>query len=258
MYKLKDISFSYGRKVILDNISLDVEQGTFVVLLGRNGSGKSTLLKCFSGSLPTNNGVIYYHEHSINEMSPLQRAHERSVLSQSISVSFPFSVLSIVEMGLYHHDYHEKEKQEIAVSYLGKVGLIEYKDDLIQNLSGGQQQRVHIARILCQLHEQKNKLIFVDEPTTALDISYQIHMLNLLKEYKKQHNHSIFCILHDVNLALLFADKIAVLDKGKIIYMEENNPHSVKPILEDIYDIPLNILPNDNHFHIALKAEESV
>ncbi|MFV0321759.1 MAG: ATP-binding cassette domain-containing protein [Alphaproteobacteria bacterium] len=251
---MHNVSFSFGKKNILNQLNFDMAQGDFTVLLGRNGSGKSTMLKCFSGALPIQDGQITYHDKNITQSSKFALAKQRTVLSQSISVTFPFSVINIVQLGLFNNPLSEQKKQTIALSYLQMVGLEEYQDEFIQNLSGGQQQRVHIARILCQLHGEKNRIIFVDEPTTALDISYQLSMLNLLKKYQKQANHSIFAILHDVNLALLFADKVAILDKGKIIHHGDNNAYEIKPILEDIYRIPLNILQDGEQYHIGLKV----
>ncbi len=254
MYKMENVCFSFGKKNVLKQINLQINQGEFVVLLGCNGSGKSTLLKCFSAALKVDKGEVLYNGKDISHLSMKEKSRKRTVLSQSITVSFPFSVLNIVQLGLFNYMLSEKQKSEIAALYLKKVGLEEYKDTLIQNLSGGQQQRVHIARILCQLHKERSKIIFVDEPTSALDISYQIAMLDLFKQCQKQSNHSIFCILHDVNLALLYADKIIILDKEEITYMDKNDPYEIKPILEDIYKIPLDILQNGRQHHIVFKV----
>lgn len=236
MYKIKDLNFSIGKKNILKNINLEIKPNTFLSVVGPNGCGKSTLIKNINRNLDIQEGSITLENQNIEDFSDKELALKRSVLQQSFFFPYSFKAIEIIEMGLYAHKLSSKEKKEILNYIVEKLNIEPLKDKNYQNLSGGEKQKIQFARVVVQLYasNEKQKYLFLDEPTLNLDIYYQYKILDLTKELQKDLNIGICAILHDINQAYLYSDEIVMMRKGEIKYFGET-----KEILshDNIFDI---------------------
>ena len=246
---LKNISYKAGDVNILNDVSLSVEKGEIVSLVGPNGAGKSTLLNILTGDISPDSGEVFYENFNLNELNILDRSFYRSVMSQSQQIVFDFSVKEIIEMGwLDKGNAQFSEHFDQAVLDISSVcqldNLLERK---FNRLSGGEQRRVHFARTLLQLWRPSDSMdpayMLLDEPTANLDLYFEIKLMEIIKK-KAVNNVGVFLILHDLNLAAKFSDKIALINKGKIV--SYGTPREVlKPnILEEIYNLKMDVDAN--------------
>jgi len=246
---LKNISYKAGDVNILNDVSLSVEKGEIVSLVGPNGAGKSTLLNILTGDINPDSGEVFYENFNLNELNILDRSFYRSVMSQSQQIVFDFSVKEIIEMGwLDKGNAQFSEHFDQAVLDISSVcqldNLLERK---FNRLSGGEQRRVHFARTLLQLWRPSDSMdpayMLLDEPTANLDLYFELKLMEIIKK-KAVNNVGVFLILHDLNLAAKFSDKIALINKGKIV--SYGTPREVlKPnILEEIYNLKMDVDAN--------------
>ena len=211
------LSVRVGDKTLLDTIALSVGAGETVAFIGPNGAGKSTLFRVLSGELAPSAGAVRLKGRDPRACPPRELALHRAVLSQSVSVAFPFTVTEVVRMGA-------GEKRSAAVATLvdqalSEVGLDDFRHRIIGTLSGGEQQRAHLARVLVQVAggeaEHGPGVLFLDEPTASLDLRHQIDIVATVRRYASRGT-TILVILHDLNLAAISADRVVVLDRGRI------------------------------------------
>ena len=249
------ISLRYNKINILENIDIEIKKGEILSILGPNGAGKSSLLNILSGSIVSHEGNVFYDEENINNISIQKRAFIRSVMSQSQSVVFDFSVRDIVEMGwLDKGDYRYSNNINKAILGVLEECEIKYLENRKFNtLSGGEQRRVHFARSLIQLWRESNtddpRYLMLDEPTTNLDLSHQIKLMKMLKKLSND-GVGILLILHDLNLAFNYSDKIAIIKNGKLIAYDKPRNIIDKNILPEVFELPFNIEIIDNKINV--------
>lgn len=213
---VRGLSFSYGRRTILRNITLFVRPGEICGLLGPNGSGKSTLFRCCMGFLHPEEGSIRVRGTNIAHMRPAELARHVSYVPQEHRQPFPFPVREMVLMGRSPHMSSwfrlTKKDRDIADEAMERVGIAHLADTACNQLSGGQRQLVLIARAMAQ----KTPLILLDEPTSALDFSNQLAVWKALREAAQQGVAVLVCC-HDPNHILWFCDRAAVMHEGSIL-----------------------------------------
>ena len=246
---LKNISYKAGDVNILNDVSLSVEKGEIVSLVGPNGAGKSTLLNILTGDINPDSGEVFYENFNLNELNILDRSFYRSVMSQSQQIVFDFSVKEIIEMGwLDKGNAQFSEHFDQAVLDISSIcqldNLLERK---FNRLSGGEQRRVHFARTLLQLWRPSDSMdpayMLLDEPTANLDLYFEIKLMEIIKK-KAVNNVGVFLILHDLNLAAKFSDKIALINKGKIVSYGTPREVLEPNILEEIYNLKMDVDAN--------------
>lgn len=238
MLDLSKVSFSYNGSVTVDEISLSIESGEFVGLIGANGSGKSTILKLAAGTLCPGAGEIKLWGKPIHHYKDRDRAKLVSYLPQMLDAHVPFKVNELVRMGLYPYDIPPELTAEEAVA---TVGLQEKAESMIGELSGGERRRAFIAMTLLQ----GAGILLLDEPLANLDIRFQIELVRLLKNLQRQKNISIVMALHDINLAFQF-DKVYVVKEGKMIAV--GKPHEIitSELLREVFEVNVMIYHHDN------------
>lgn len=213
-----DVTFRAGAATLLDGVSLSVNAGETVALVGPNGAGKSTLLKILSGELRPDLGEVLINGQEIGRYHPRDLAARRAVLAQSITLTFPFTVEEVVRMGAGDRD-NAGVAQEVDAA-LRAVDLSAYRHRIMTTLSGGEQQRAHFARILVQLAfgraEHGPGILLLDEPTASLDLRHQLDLLAVTRAWAAKGT-AVIAVLHDLNLATLFADRIVILDRARIV-----------------------------------------
>ena len=220
-----NLTYRIGNKTIIDDVSLSFNAGELVTIIGPNGAGKSSLLRLLTGYTTPTQGQCYFKQKNYSQWNSQQLAQNRAVMRQNSQLSFSFSVEEVVAMGRTPHGQQHK-KMAIETALL-ETDCLKFKDRDYRQLSGGEQQRVQLARVLAQLWHPtpQEAVLFLDEPTSALDLYHQQHSLRLLKKLAKTQNLMVCCVLHDLNLASLYADRILLLHQGKLVC--EGTPHSV-------------------------------
>ncbi|WP_020596644.1 heme ABC transporter ATP-binding protein [Spirosoma panaciterrae] len=226
MLEVRNLSYQIRGRKLLNEVSFCAKPGELLAVVGANGAGKSTLLKLCTGELKSTTGAISLHGRGIETYSEKELASFRAVLPQQNSVIFPFLVSELVLMGRYpHFDFHPSEHDYLVAGLaLKKVGMWEFASRVFTTLSGGEQQRVQLARVLAQIWDTSAGLLFLDEPTTGLDLLHQHQLLEIAREFT-QKGFCVVAILHDLNLAAQYADQIVMLRSGRIEAI--GSPHEV-------------------------------
>lgn len=236
MIEVNNLSFSYdyNNKKILKNISFKLFENERLCIIGPNGSGKTTLLKCLCNILDFQ-GSVFINNKNIKDIEVYKSV---SFLSQSSEIYFDYNVFDTVMLGRYANfkdkllSIPSKEDKEFVFECLEKLNIIHLKDKLINRLSGGELQKVFLARAFAQ----NPKIILMDEPTNHLDLNSQIELIYNLKEWVNKDFRSIIVVMHDINNALNFSDKILLLHKGEIIYFGDIENFNLE-LLNNVYNI---------------------
>ncbi|CAM2928182.1 ABC transporter ATP-binding protein [Paenibacillus sediminis] len=209
------LTLAYGDTPIIENLDLQIPEGQVTVLIGSNGCGKSTLLRSLARLMRPKSGSVLLDGKEIHRSSTKEVARNMAILPQGPSAPEGLTVLQLVKQGRYPYQTWLKqwseEDERLVNDALRMTGLTDLADRPVDSLSGGQRQRAWIAMTLAQ----NTDLILLDEPTTYLDLSHQIEVLDLLYELNQEQGRTIVMVLHDLNLACRYAHHIiAVKDKG--------------------------------------------
>ena len=211
------VDCAYGSIDILKDVSFAVESGQFLGILGPNGSGKTTLLKSISRVLKPKKGAILIDEKDIYSMKTVDVAKQLAVVPQETPVTFDFTALEVVLMGRNPHlprfKMESTQDLDIAKKSMELTRTWDFAGRLVTELSGGERQRVIIARALTQ----EPQILLLDEPTTHLDISNQLEIMDLIKHLCETNKMLIVAVFHDFNLAARYCDSIILLKDGKIV-----------------------------------------
>jgi len=222
MLQASDISFAYARRRaaaqrVLDGVSLEVQRGTMVGLLGPNGSGKTTLLRIIAGVLKPQSGQVLIEGHSIERLARRDLARRIAVVPQETHSTFDFSVIDMVLMGRYPHlgafELEGASDQAIARDALAATGTTALGLRPFATLSGGEKQRVVIASALAQASD----MLLLDEPTAALDLRYQFEITALLRRLNAERGTTMIVSTHDLNLAAALCERVVLLKAGRVI-----------------------------------------
>ena len=201
---------------MLHDINFELRNGEFVGIIGPNGCGKSTLVKTLTGILKPTHGEVVIQDQPLSRLSVREVAQRIAVVPQYEQVAFGFSCLDVVLMGRAAYvgilGHYSKEDKQAAQAAMERMGVWEFRDQPVQHLSGGERQRVSLARAMAQ----QSELLLLDEPTSHLDISHQIGLLGEIQSIRSESGHTVVAVLHDINMAAEFCDRILVMHKGRI------------------------------------------
>lgn len=214
MFEARDIHFSYNGAAILQGISLQVEPGEMVALAGPNGTGKTTLLRCLLGLLNPHQGATEIDGRPGSDLGPRELARTVAWVPQSTRCRFPMPVFDMVLLGRRPHmgwSPSMKDRQA-AVSALERLGIVDLAFRDFDSLSGGQRQKVLVARALAQ----DAPYMFLDEPTSSLDLRHQLEVLELFVQESRERRRGVLLAIHDLNLARRFADRVVLLHEGLV------------------------------------------
>jgi iron complex transport system ATP-binding protein len=231
---IQNLSCGYP-KFQLSDINFEIPKGSFAGIIGPNGSGKTTLFRAITGILPLKSGQILLSGKNLKSFSLRQRAQNIAIVSQFIEAG-DMSVEDYVLMGRipYHNRFNFFETDEdfaLARKYMELTDTWRFKDQLMSELSGGEQQLAGIARALTQQPE----LLLLDEPTSHLDITHQVHILNVLQQLNQETGLSVLMVIHDLNLASEYCDRLILVNQGRI--HTQGTPEEVLTFqhIEDVY-----------------------
>ncbi|WP_043930571.1 ABC transporter ATP-binding protein [Bacillus sp. EB01] len=215
----KDLTLSYGDALIINELNLTIPKGEITVFIGGNGCGKSTLLRSIARLMKPQSGSVLLEGKAISKLSTREVAKNMAILPQTPVAPEGLTVLQLVKQGRYPYQTWLKqwsEEDESKVNdALKATGLEDLKDRPVDSLSGGQRQRAWIAMTLAQ----DTDILLLDEPTTYLDMTHQIEILDLLWELNEREGRTIVMVLHDLNLACRYAHNIVAI-KDKAIYAQ--------------------------------------
>ncbi|HFI0255969.1 TPA: ABC transporter ATP-binding protein [Streptococcus suis] len=243
----ENIQVSYDNRIIIDGLSTQIPKGRVTTIIGANGCGKSTLLKTLSRILPAEKGVVYLDGKDIREVPTKEIAKQLALLPQLQESLDGIRVYDLVSYGRFPHQnafgrLTDLDREKISWA-LEETQTMEFAHLPVQSLSGGQRQRVWIAMALAQ----DTDIIFLDEPTTYLDMHHQLEVLQLLRKLNQESGKTIAMVLHDINHATRFSDYLIAMKDGQIIQSGSVDEVITKDNLRQIFDIEADILPSSHY-----------
>lgn len=244
MIEAKNIAFGVKGKQILQPVNFITDKEEFIVILGPNGAGKSTLVKLLSNGLQPSSGSVSYYGKEGKEWALDQLARYRAYMHQESMIASSFTVREVLEMARYR--YPETKglfNQMVIEKIVDELNLHALLDQEFNFLSGGEKQRVQFGRVMLQLESggeiQPIKYLFLDEPLNNLDVRYQIELLKHARKFVDDKRGSVIVVMHDINLCYQYADRVLLMQKGKVI-MDGTVQEVMSPgLLSETYQIEL-------------------
>ncbi|MER1998836.1 MAG: ABC transporter ATP-binding protein [Lysinibacillus sp.] len=241
-FETRQLTAGYDQRIILKEIDVVIPQNKISIIIGANGCGKSTLLKSMARLIKPTSGEILLDGTSIFKMASKQLAKTVGLLPQTPVVPEGITVADLVGRGRFPHQSlmgnWSKEDYEAVANALEMMNITEFADRPIDELSGGQRQRVWIAMALAQ----QTDILFLDEPTTYLDITYQVEILDLLTELNKKHGITIVMVLHDINLSARYADHLFAVKDGQLLAQGSPADIITSDLIEDVFNLKCHVI----------------
>jgi len=242
---VKNLVVGYDERNIIKDLSVDISKNEITTIIGPNGCGKSTLLKTITRILKNTDGVIALDGENINTLSTKDVAKKIAILAQQQKLPPDITVEELVAYGrIPHQKWYQQdsdEDREIIDWAIKLTKLDSMRTRIVNHLSGGERQRAWIATALAQ----KPNILFLDEPTTYLDVSHQLDVINLVKKLNKESGIGIVMVLHDINQAVQVSNKIIVMKCGKIYSQGNSEDVVTSKMLEDVYSVKASVLSLD-------------
>jgi iron complex transport system ATP-binding protein len=217
----QNLQWAVGGRTLLHSLSGALAAGQVTAIVGPNGAGKSTLLSLLCGSRKATQGTVTLDGQALTAWAHDNLARRRAVLVQDNSVAFNHTVQEVVALGRYPHRLcPSRQENRIVPQAMALAGVAGMAQQGIHHLSGGERARVHFARVLAQVWEapgQGSRWLFLDEPTAALDLRHQTDVLQRARDWATQQSVGVVAVVHDLNLALRFADRALVLSQGHCV-----------------------------------------
>lgn len=242
VFDIKGLTFSYDANEVIKGLDLSIKQGKVTTLIGANGCGKSTLFNLITKNLRPNSGEIRLESKDISQVKLKDFARQVAIVHQYNTAPADISVEKLVAFGRtpYHgfgspsnsEEDEEKIKRALEITNTEKL-----KDKAVAQLSGGQKQRVWIAMALAQ----DTKILFLDEPTTYLDIRYQLQILKLVRKLNEEYGMTVIMVLHDINQSLYYSDEIVAMKDGRITAQGKPEEIITSELIKNVYDVELGI-----------------
>ncbi|MFZ4452231.1 ABC transporter ATP-binding protein [Salibacterium aidingense] len=240
MLEVENVTGGYGGFPIVQQLQFHVDAGEILGIIGPNGSGKSTLLKLLYGGLKPYDGKVSIQAAPLPSLSQKEIAKQIAVLPQHMENTFSYTVQEVVELGRYPHQKGwfgrdsagDREKMEEAMR---ETDVLKFASQTLESLSGGEKQRVFLARALAQ----EPRVLLLDEPTNHLDISFQVQLLDTLKQWSREKGMTVIAALHDLNIAAIYSDRLLLLDNGRQKALGKPSSVLEKSQLETVYEAKL-------------------
>lgn len=242
VFDIKGLTFSYGTNEVIKGLDLSIKQGKVTTLIGANGCGKSTLFNLITKNLRPNSGEIRLEGKDISQVKLKDFARQVAIVHQYNTAPADISVEKLVAFGRTpYHGFgslsNSEEDEEKIMRALEITNTEKLKDKAVAQLSGGQKQRVWIAMALAQ----DTKILFLDEPTTYLDIRYQLQILKLVRKLNEEYGMTVIMVLHDINQSLYYSDEIVAMKDGKMTAQGKPEEIITSELIKNVYDVELGI-----------------
>ncbi|MBM7569440.1 ABC transporter ATP-binding protein [Paenibacillus sacheonensis] len=239
-----NLNIGYEDRLIVEDLNIAIPKGKITALVGANGSGKSTILKTLARLMSPSNGTVMLDGKSIHKQSTKEVAKQLAILPQNPTAPDGLTVSELVSYGRFPYQRGfgslSKEDRSIIQWAVESTGLLEFKDRPIDRLSGGQRQRAWIAMALAQ----QTDLLFLDEPTTYLDMAHQLEVLELLQQLNATAGRTIIMVVHDLNHASRYAQHMVAIKKGQVVSVGAPVAVMTKDVLREVFNIETDIIPD--------------
>ena len=256
MLRVKKLSAGYGKKAVIEDISFSLQPGRLMALLGPNGSGKSTLLRAISGVVDTYKGGVFAGEFSLTRADPREVARRVGVVPQGARLPPGFTAIEIVLMGRAPYlDWAGRVREEdvaFAHSALEMAGAAQFTGRFAHQLSAGEQQRIVLARALAQ----NTPILLLDEPTTHLDLYYQLETLQTVRRLASEHGLAVLMALHDLNLAFRFSDDVLVLNSGRQAACGVTRDTLSEDLIKNVFQVEVEFIHPRTQKLVLIKPDE--
>ncbi len=242
MIQASGLQLAYERRLVVAGFDLDVRPGRVVALIGPNGSGKSTILKALARLMRCSGGTVYLSGRAIQQLPTKEVAKQLCILTQDPVSLSDLTVRELIAYGRAPHQpwyaWNDTQSEQVTQWALAQTKLVDLAERPLQRLSGGERQRAWIAMALAQ----QPTVLLLDEPTTFLDISHQLEVMELLRRLNRELKLTIVMVLHDLNQAIQYSDHVVVLRHGRKI--AEGHPETVitEALLKEVYQVEAAIL----------------
>ena len=238
MIRVKNLTFSYKKdSKFIENLNLNIKKGTITTIIGPNGSGKSTLLSILCGLNKPGSGQVLINNKKINEIKCKELAKEIATVHQQNTIPGDITIEELVAYGrIPHKNYFDplnEEDRKVIDWAMKSMELYEFRNKSVMNLSGGERQRGFIAMALAQ----KSPILFLDEPTTYLDIHHQVEILEMIKYLNEINGITVVMVLHDINQAIKYSDNIVVMQNGEIVANGKTKEVINIDLLKKVYQV---------------------
>ncbi|ATG54692.1 ABC transporter [Brachybacterium ginsengisoli] len=252
---VQNLSFAYGSRTILEDISFEVAPGAFCALLGPNGSGKSTLVKAIAGVHRAKAGVVTVEGRRTSALGRRELAKVVGYVPQAGDAPFDLSVREAVMLGRTpHFGISPRPEDRAAVEdAIVRMGLTDIAEQSLSELSGGQAQRALIARALAQ----DTRVLLLDEPTSALDLRYQIETLQLVRQITREEGISALIAIHDLNHAARYCDQVVVLHGGHLVADGTPEEALQEPTLRSVYEVDVEVAAQGGGVEVRPRVDEA-
>jgi len=227
-----------GDRQILHDVDVEVRAGEVLALVGPNGAGKSTLLAALTGDHPISGGRVEVDGRPLDEWAPVALARRRAVLPQQHTVGFPFTAVEVVRMGrsAWARTARQGDDDALIAAALAECDVAHLQDRPFPALSGGERARVALARVLAQ----DTETLLLDEPTAALDLGHQEAVMQVVRA-RADHGHAVVVVLHDLGLAAAYADRVCVLERGRVVADGPAGEVLTEKLLSRVYAYPVQV-----------------
>ncbi len=241
MIEVKQLSKSYGDKLVLDGLSMAIPKGKITSLIGPNGAGKSTLLSIISRLIDQQEGSVLLNAKNIASYKSRALAQQLSILKQSNHLDLKLTVEELVSFGRFPYtqgnlNAEDHQKIDEAIEFLNLESI---RHSFIDELSGGQKQRAFLAMVVAQ----DTEYILLDEPLNNLDMKHAVNIMKTLRRLTDELGKTIIIVIHEINFASCYSDYIAALKNGRVLYFDEVGVVIQPDILKEVFDIEFNIQP---------------
>ena len=242
--RAQGLQLSYGDRVIVDDLDLEVLDGTVTAIIGPNGCGTSTLLRALGRLLQPTRGSVLLDGKQIHKMPTKQVAKVLGLLPQSPVAPEGLTVADLVARGRHPHQawYRQwsSDDESAVADALELTGIAELADRALDELSGGQRQRAWISMALAQ----GTDLLLLDEPTTYLDLSHQVDVLELVNQLHAENGRTVVMVLHDLNLAARYADRLVAMKDGAVVAEGEPGEVLTEALLAEVFGLSAKVVPD--------------
>lgn len=239
MIQVRELTKFYGKKAVVEKVSVNIHRGKITSFIGPNGAGKSTLLSMVSRLMDADTGDVLLDKSKVKEMKSNDFAKRVAILKQSNFMNVKLTIRELVGFGRFPHckGRLQDEDERMVDQALNYMGLMDMQDAYLDELSGGQRQRAFIAMTIAQ----DTDYILLDEPLNNLDMKHSVQIMKILRQLVNDLGKTVVIVLHDINFASVYSDRIVALKKGKVIKDGPTNDIINSESLREIYDMDIPI-----------------
>ena len=243
MIQIKGLSKSFGKKPVVENVSLTIEPKKITSFIGPNGAGKSTLLSMVSRLLAADTGEVLLDQNDVKKMKSNEFAKRVAILKQANHINVRLTVRELVAFGRYPYSKGRlnAEDEKIVDQALEYMNLVDMQDKFLDELSGGQKQRAFISMVIAQ----DTEYILLDEPLNNLDMKHSVQIMKILRQLVDELGKTVVIVLHDINFASVYSDRIVALKDGRLVKDGPTNDIITSESLRDVYDMHIPVQEQD-------------